>query len=155
MLEVPLASTRIVFPKGAPPSTSDFLFLSIHFIQASMPVFICSGVDSFIIFSKSAAEAMYKTMNFFIGSFAWVGIVRSGCDRQAKPPSIPIRNRRGPASQPIGAKSGPIPFSPRCPALLWLPQSRKAVLADLRAAYGGSDARSQPLGRHISDGRGV
>ena len=32
-----------------------------------MPFFCCSGVKVFIIFSKSAAEAMYSTRNFFIG----------------------------------------------------------------------------------------
>src|SRR5262245_22155351 len=68
MLEVPLASTRLVLPRGAPPSTMDFLFFSIHFIQPSMPVLCCSGVEYFIAFSKSAPEAMYKTMNFFIAS---------------------------------------------------------------------------------------
>src|SRR5262245_39388546 len=68
VLEVPFASTRLVLPRGAPPSTIDFLFFSIHFIQASMPFLCCSGVACFIAFSKSAPEAMYKTMNFFIAS---------------------------------------------------------------------------------------
>src|SRR5262245_54311191 len=64
----PFASTRLVLPRGAPPSTMDFLFFSIHFIQPSMPFLCCSGVECFIAFSKSAPDAMYKTMNFFIAS---------------------------------------------------------------------------------------
>jgi hypothetical protein len=54
------------FAEGPPPSTIDFLFFSIHFIQPSMPFFCCSGVELFIAFSKSALEAMYRTMNFFM-----------------------------------------------------------------------------------------
>src|SRR5215472_15910285 len=41
----------------------------IHFIHASIPFFCCSGVEFFIIFSKSAPEAIYNTMNFFIATF--------------------------------------------------------------------------------------
>ena len=55
------ALTRLVLPRGAPPSTIDFLFFSIHFIQASMPFFCCSGVELFIAFSKSVVDAMYRT----------------------------------------------------------------------------------------------
>jgi hypothetical protein len=46
----------------------DVLFAFIHFIHASIPFFCCSGVEFFIIFSNSAPEAIYNTMNFFIGS---------------------------------------------------------------------------------------
>src|SRR5258708_24121430 len=63
----PLWSTRLVFPKGAPPSTMEAVLAFIHFIHASIPFFCCSGVEFFVIFSKSAPEARYKTMNFFIG----------------------------------------------------------------------------------------
>ena len=31
-----------------------------------MPFFCCSGVEVFIVFSKSALEAMYRIMNFFM-----------------------------------------------------------------------------------------
>jgi hypothetical protein len=54
-----LAQGRAAIDDGRPWSP-------IHFVHSSMPFFCCSGVDSFIIFSKSAALAMYKTMNFFI-----------------------------------------------------------------------------------------
>src|SRR5262249_30263451 len=46
----------------------DALLSFIHFIQASIPFFRCSGVEFFIIFSNSGPEAMYSTTNFFIGS---------------------------------------------------------------------------------------
>jgi hypothetical protein len=69
VFEAPFESTRLVFPKGAPPSTMDVLLAFIHFIHASIPFFCCSGVEFFIIFSKSAPEAIYNTMNFFIASF--------------------------------------------------------------------------------------
>src|SRR5215470_9737223 len=70
--EAPLESTRLVLPRGAPPSTRDDLVSPIHFIQASIPFFCCSGVEFFIILSNSAPLAMYKTTNFFIGaSFHW------------------------------------------------------------------------------------
>jgi hypothetical protein len=31
-----------------------------------MPFFCCSGLEVFIVFSKSALEAIYRTMNFFM-----------------------------------------------------------------------------------------
>src|SRR5208283_1760244 len=68
--EAPCESTRLVLPRGAPPSTSDALLSPIHFIQASIPFCLCSGVEFCIIRSKSAALAMYRTRNFFIGSFS-------------------------------------------------------------------------------------
>src|SRR5260370_7293631 len=68
MFEAPLWSTRLVFPKGAPPSTMDVLLAFIQFIHASIPSFCCSGVEFFSIFSNSAPEAIYNTMNFFIAS---------------------------------------------------------------------------------------
>jgi hypothetical protein len=67
-VEAPCESTRLVFPKGAPPSTMDVLFAFIHFIHASIPFFCCSELEFFIIFSNSAPEAVCNTMNFFIGS---------------------------------------------------------------------------------------
>src|SRR6476661_10042573 len=36
--------------------------------RQSIPFFCCSGVEFFIIFSNSGPEAIYSTMNFFIGS---------------------------------------------------------------------------------------
>src|SRR5271166_22736 len=68
--EAPCESTRLVLPRGAPPSTSDALLSPIHFIQASIPFCLCSGVEFCIICSNSAALAMYRTRNFFIGSFS-------------------------------------------------------------------------------------
>src|SRR5215510_10127408 len=68
VFEAPFESTRLVFPKGAPPSIMEALLAFIHFIQTSIPFFRCSGVEFFIIFSNSAPAAMYSTMNFFIGS---------------------------------------------------------------------------------------
>src|SRR5262245_1280330 len=68
VFEVPCESTRLVFPKGAPPSTMDALLVFIHFIQASIPFFRCSGVEFCLIFSNSGPEAIYSAMNFFIGS---------------------------------------------------------------------------------------
>jgi hypothetical protein len=50
----------LVCPNGAPTSTMDDLLASIHFIQASIPFFCCSGVEFSIIFSKSARDAMYR-----------------------------------------------------------------------------------------------
>src|SRR5215510_14221533 len=68
VFEAPCESTRLVFPKGAPPSTMDVWLAFIHFIQASIPFFRCSGVKFFLIFSNSGPEAIYSAMNFFIGS---------------------------------------------------------------------------------------
>src|SRR6476660_8754600 len=45
----------------------DALLAFIHFIQASIPFFCCSGVEFFIIFWNSGPEAIYSTTNFFIG----------------------------------------------------------------------------------------
>src|ERR1700722_421819 len=64
----PFESTFLVFPRGAPPSTIDDLWSPIHFIHDSIPFFCCSGVEFFIIFSKSAPLAIYRTRNFFIGA---------------------------------------------------------------------------------------
>jgi hypothetical protein len=49
----------------------DALLAFIHLIHASIPSFCFSGVEFFIIFSNSAPEAIYNTMNFFIGFLAW------------------------------------------------------------------------------------
>src|SRR5271166_93447 len=65
--EAPCESTRLVLPRGAPPSTSDALLSPIHFIQASIPFCLCSGVEFCIICSNSAALAMYRTRNFSSG----------------------------------------------------------------------------------------
>src|SRR5262245_30989062 len=46
----------------------DALLVFIHFIQASIPFFRCSGVEFCLIFSNSGPEAIYSAMNFFIGS---------------------------------------------------------------------------------------
>jgi hypothetical protein len=43
------AVTRLVLPSGAPMSTRTFSFFFIHAIHASIPAFICSGLDFAII----------------------------------------------------------------------------------------------------------
>src|SRR5262252_8640285 len=44
----------------------DVLLAFIHFIQASIPFFRCSGVEFCLILSNSGPEAIYCAMNFFI-----------------------------------------------------------------------------------------
>ena len=46
----------------------DALLSFIHFFHASMPSFCRSGVELCFIFSNSGPEAIYSTMNFFIGA---------------------------------------------------------------------------------------
>ncbi len=94
-------STRLVFPNGAPPSTMDVLLAFIHFIQASIPFFCCSGVEFFIIFSNSGPEAIYSTMNFFHRIFP-----RSG-------------NRRPCSDVAIESHAPPLPLAP-CSVLVRL-----------------------------------
>src|SRR2546423_3452506 len=62
---MPAAAMRLVLPRGAPRSASDFSFFFAHFIHASMPAFICSGV-AFFICSTADMGARYSAINFFM-----------------------------------------------------------------------------------------
>src|SRR5436190_3498795 len=64
--DTPDAVTRFVLPSGAPISASARSFVFIHVIQASMPAFLCSGVELAIICSIDATGAIYKTKNLLM-----------------------------------------------------------------------------------------
>src|SRR5580704_5992454 len=96
-LEGPLWSTRLVFPSGAPPSTMAALLAFIHFAHASIPFFCCSGVALFIIFSKSAPEALYRIMNFFIGCSSSLSSLAMAMLRHPNPRRRPSQLHAGAA----------------------------------------------------------